>query len=233
MAGENDGAQTTTGAPEGTQSVDTTVTGDTTLLGADGKQDGDAAAKPGETGKETPNADGKDGKDGDGKAGDDAGKTDADKPIEYTAFDMPEGITIDEAALGRFTPLAQELKLDQAQAQKVVTLYAEMQAEQGRAFADQVAEWGDQTRNDAEIGGAKFEENLKVALTGLQSFGTPELTNLLNQTGLGNHPEMIRFCHRVGMALQEDKTLQPGAAGGAKLSAAQVLFDNPTSQHKR
>lgn len=52
MAGENEGAQTTTGAPEGTQSVDTSQAGNTTLLTGDATQQGDAKATPeGEAGK--------------------------------------------------------------------------------------------------------------------------------------------------------------------------------------
>lgn len=235
MAGENEGAQTTTGAPEGTQSVDTSQAGNTTLLTGDATQEGDAKAAPeGEAGKtDTKAADDDAGKDGDDKAGDKAGGDDADNPVEYTAFELPEGIELDEQALGRFTPIAKELKLDQQGAQKLVSLYAEMQAEQAKAFADQVAQWGEEAKNDKDIGGAKFDQSLKVAASGLQAFGSPELTALLNDTGLGNHPEVIRFCHRVGMALQEDKTLAPGSGAGAKVSAGQVLFDHPTSQHTR
>lgn len=235
MAGENEGAQTTTGAPEGTQSVDTTQASDTTLLTGVDKQEGDAAAKPdGEAGKTEAKGEGdKTGQDSADKAGDKAGQDGADKPVEYTAFELPEGVALDEQALGRFTPIAKELNLDQQGAQKLVSLYAEMQTEQAKQFADQVAQWGEQSKNDAEIGGAKFQETLKVAATGLKAFGSDEFTNLLNETGLGNHPEVIRFCHRVGMALQEDKALQPGAGTGRQLSAAQVLFDNPTSQPKR
>lgn len=224
MAGENEVAQGNTEATTGdTQTVDTTGAGGNTLLTTEGKQ--------GE-GTTTQDAAAGDGKvEGDGKASDKVADTNADgKPIEYTAFDLPEGITLDEAALGKFTPIAQELKLDQIQAQKLVSVYAEMQAESGKAFADQVAKWGEDARNDAEIGGAKFIENVGTAITGLKAFGSPELTTLLNETGLGNHPEMLRFCHRVGLALQEDKTLAPGSASGAKVSPAAKLFDHPTSQ---
>ena len=221
MAGEGEGVQEPTVTPVATTPpVETPPVGQT-MLGGDGTQQGEPPKDAGQ-------GDGKQGSgEGEGKPPAAAG---AETPIEYTAFDLPEGITLDEAALGKFTPLAQELKLDQAQAQKLVSVYAEMQAENGKAFADQVAQWGEDARNDAEIGGAKFTENVGTAITGLKAFGSPELTTLLNETGLGNHPEMLRFCHRVGLALQEDKTLAPGSASGAQVSPAAKLFDHPTSQ---
>lgn len=223
MAGENEGAQTTTEAPgDSTQSVDTAAKdGGTLLTNAEGKTEGEG--KTDDAGKGADDA-GKDGgKDGDGNA--DAGKD----AIEYTAFDMPEGVTVDEAALARFTPIAKELGLDQGGAQKLVDIYAEMQAESAKAFADQVSQWGEQTRNDPEIGGAKFDENLKTAITGLQAFASPELVDLLNSTGIGNHPEMIRFCRRVGMALREDKTVAPSSGAGRALSIAERMYPNHKS----
>ena len=231
MAGENEGAQTTTEAPENTaQSVATAEQGGGTLLSTDpanaaggtdtkeGKTDGaaDTGAKDGDKG------DDKGGKEGDGKA--DADKT----PLEYTDFAVPDGMQIDDALLGQFKPIAQELGLNQDQAQKFVSMYAEKVNADQKAWADQVASWADESRSDTEFGGAKFDENLGTAIKAVQAFGSPKMLDLLNTTGLGNHPEMLRFCLRVGAALGEDKTLTPGAASSRQLSAAEVLYGNST-----
>jgi len=222
MAGENDGAQTNTEAPgSSTQPVETPAQGSgTTLLTGEGsKPEGDNTAND-KAGGEGDTSNENAGNEGDGKA-------DADKPeIEYGEFALPEGITLDEQALGRFTPIAKELRLNQDQAQKFVSLYAEMQAESQQQFADQVAQWGEESRNDQEFGGAKFDENLAVAVTAVKAFGTPQLLDLLTSTGLGNHPEMIRFCRRVGMALGEDKTVAPGNGAGRQLSLEERLYPN-------
>ena len=231
MAGENEGAQTTTEAPENTaQSVATAGQGGGTLLSTDpanaaggtdtkeGKTEGaaDTGAKDGDKG------DDKGGKEGDGKA--DADKT----PLEYTDFAVPDGMQIDDALLGQFKPIAQELGLNQDQAQKFVSMYAEKVNADQKAWADQVASWADESRSDTEFGGAKFDENLGTAIKAVQAFGSPKMLDLLNTTGLGNHPEMLRFCLRVGAALGEDKTLTPGAASSRQLSAAEVLYGNST-----
>ena len=129
---------------------------------------------------------------------------------------------------GEGKPIAQELGLNQDQAQKFVSMYAEKVNADQKAWADQVASWADESRNDTEFGGAKFDENLGTAIKAVQAFGSPKMLDLLNTTGLGNHPEMLRFCLRVGAALGEDKTLTPGAASSRQLSAAEVLYGNST-----
>ena len=60
------------------------------------------------------------------------------------------------------------------------------------------------------------------AVKALDTFGTPELVELLDTYGIGNNPEMIRFFKRVGEATGEDKIVQAG--GGGSKSAADVLY---------
>jgi hypothetical protein len=38
---------------------------------------------------------------------------------------------------------------------------------------------------------------------------------VLNDTGLGNHPELVRFCCRVARAMAEDGVVRPETAGGS------------------
>jgi hypothetical protein len=35
----------------------------------------------------------------------------------------------------------------------------------------------------------------------VQNHGTPALRQLLNETGLGNHPELVRFVHRLSFLI--------------------------------
>ena len=66
---------------------------------------------------------------------------------------------------------------------------------------------------DKEFGGEKLSENLSTAKKALDQFGTPELRSLLNESGLGNHPEFIRFMFRAGKSISEDRYV--GQANGA------------------
>lgn len=136
-------------------------------------------------------------------------------PEAYEDFTAPEGVTLDEAALTEFKDIAKDLNLSQADAQKVVDLGPKLmqtwQAKQTEAITATVAKWADDTRADKEIGGEKLNENLATAKKALDAFGTPALKTLLNESGLGNHPEIIRLLHKAGTAISED-----GYVGGKR-----------------
>ena len=170
-----------------------------------------------------------------GEAGSDAGEKAGEEgsqtvPETYADFAMPEGITLDEAALTGATPIFKDLGLNQDQAQKLIDVYAaQVQAgmdQQVDAFNQQKAEWRDASAADKEFGGDAFDENVKIAQAAVNKFGTPELKQLLEDYGVGNHPEVIRFMVNVGKLTAEDV---PGATGGvanAQKSAVDVLYPN-------
>lgn len=129
-------------------------------------------------------------------------------PDTYADFAMPEGVTVDSALLSEATPLFKELGLTQEQAQKLVDFQAkQVQASsqsQVDAFNQLMNDWQEQSRNDKEFGGDKFDENIAVARSAIDKFGTPELKQLLEEHGVGNHPEVIRFMVKVGKLTAED-----------------------------
>lgn len=138
----------------------------------------------------------------------------------YQAFTLPDGMTVDDGLLGRFRSVAAGLGLTQAQAQQLVDLRAEQARQEAAAHAGQSRQWAEEARRDPEFGGAGFQTALAVADRGLASFATPELRALLDQTGLGNHPEMIRLAYRIGRTLSEPGPVQPGATPPEAMSTA-------------
>lgn len=71
------------------------------------------------------------------------------------------------------------------------------------ATETEIRGWADRSRADPEIGGA---EALQVARSMVSEFGKPSLKRTLDQTGLGNHPEVIRLLTRAGKALQKARS---------------------------
>lgn len=141
------------------------------------------------------------------------------KVADDIALKFPEGFKADEALLGKVKPLFKELGLKSEQAQKLADTFAAHQLELSKsaekesekAFADLKAGYLKDLKADKDLGGAKFDATIAAAKKALTKFGTPELTKLLDDTGFGNHPELVRFVARVGGALAEDSVA--GAKG--------------------
>lgn len=150
--------------------------------------------------------------------------TEATVPEDYT-FTMPDGVELDSAAADEFKAIAKELKLDQASAQKVADVGAKMAQRQVEQHTKLVETWVEQVKVDKEIGGDKLQENLAVAKRALETFGTPELRDVLNMSGLGNHPEVIRAFYKAGKAISEDRFVQ-GAPTATPIDPARKMFPN-------
>ncbi len=149
---------------------------------------------------------------------------------ETYVFTAPEGKEYDPQVLESFSSAAKVAGLTQDAAQKLIeTMAPAISARQ----ADQVQAihkgWLDASTTDKEFGGEKLAENLGVARKALDTFGTPELRKLLDDTGLGNHPEVLRLMYRTGKAISEDKFVG-GNPGPAVSNPLDVLY--PTSKKK-
>lgn len=153
--------------------------------------------------------------------------TTAGAEAEYK-FEMPEGVELNQEDLAKFTDVAKELKLPADAAKKLVDLAAAREVARANAFAKQVEDWGNQVKADPELG---KPENLAAAKNAIDTFGTPELRDLLNSTGMGNHPEVVRLAVKIGKAISED-TFVAGRtnAGPAPRSHADILYGTSPSK---
>lgn len=131
-------------------------------------------------------------------------------PEKYD-FKMPEGVELDAAAAEEFSVLAKELKLDQATAQKIADIGAKMAQKQAERHAETVKGWTTESKADKEFGGDNLQQNLAVAQKAIDTFGSKELKALLVSSGLGNHPEIIRFAYNTGKAISEDGFMRSGS----------------------
>ena len=141
---------------------------------------------------------------------------------------------LDPEVLTAFGDVAKELNLPQDAAQKVLDKVAPViQARQAKAIEQTKVEWATQSKSDSEFGGENLTDNLDVAKASLDTFGTDALKSLLQETGLGNHPEVIRFMYRAGKAISEDSYVgnSEGAVGQSNVpkdfnGIANALYSN-------
>lgn len=140
---------------------------------------------------------------------------------------FPEGVKVDTALVDSFKALAKETGMAPESAQKLADLYLEGQqrlaTQRAEAFEAQQKAWEAELRADKDMGGQAFDANVGVARRAIERFGSPALKQLLNETGLGNHPELARFALRVGRALAEDSVAGASAASQATQSEDAVL----------
>ena len=161
----------------------------------------------------------------------DTGAEGSDTPPDaYADFAMPEGVTLDEALLTEATPIFKKLGLNQEQAQELIDFHAgHVQAgsqKQIDDFNQLKGDWLTQSRNDEEYGGDAFDENAKLAQSAVSKYGTPEFKQLLEDYGIGNHPEMIRFMVRAGATLKEDVPGATGVQTAEKKDRVSILYPN-------
>lgn len=133
----------------------------------------------------------------------------------YEKITWPEDISIEPAKKQAFQTLAAELKLSSEQVQKLVDFETAAVRENTAKTAEEkrqtIAGWARQTK---AYYGAKLDEEISFALRAADAFGGPDFRALLEDTGLGNHPIMIRTLVGIGRCISEDAC--PGGQPAAK-----------------
>ncbi len=149
-------------------------------------------------------------------------------PEKYD-FKFAEGVVPEETGLAEFETTARELNLSNEAAQRLIDLQQQFSArvveQQVKAFEDMKATWAQQVRTDAELGGAKLDENLAIARRGYNAVVDPTFRKQLNEWGLELHPGAIRTFHKIGLLFSEDGTLVKGS-GTPKERTARDMYPN-------
>lgn len=152
------------------------------------------------------------------------------REIVYEDFKLPEGIALDEEFAGEFKNIAKELNLNQDQAQKLVDLqtkFTQTHAEKINAdFKAQVNQWKEESITEL---GPHYKAELSVIAKARQTFGTPELSKLLNETGIGNHKEVVKFFLKIGKTISEDTFKGSGDGRKTEKSLAEKHYPNTKS----
>ncbi|QNQ08319.1 hypothetical protein [Sphingomonas alpina] len=157
----------------------------------------------------------------------------------------PEGITLDPVAIEAATPVFRELGLSNEAANKLMPVAADF----ARGITDRLNQqivsevqasrkaWLDSARADPEIGGPHWSRTIATAASALDALGFTRgspFRMLLDESGLGNHPEMIRAFHKVGKAIGEDSNFTRGqSASSTRKGPAETLYpdDTPKGGH--
>lgn len=207
----------TTLLTSGTDATTTTTTAtDATATTDATKQEGDQTAKD------------KAATDAADKAKDDGKDKPQGAPEAYTDFKLPEGMDMDAEVLGEFKGLAKELNISQEKAQQLIDFQTKLATKQAEEYQAAVTKQGEQwaaaVKSDPELGGENYDKSVASAVKVIQAFGDDGLKELLNTSGLGNHPALFKFCHRVSQAISEDKFVMPGSQSNTGRKSNEEVF---------
>ena len=156
----------------------------------------------------------------------------ADEPFSVKA---PEGSEAYQADFDKFAgdmdgwlkanPNASAREALAEAAARQARLVGESQAQAMAQRDQQISAWGDELKADKDFGGEAFDKNVATAIKGLEAVGSPELRQMLDQTGLGSHPEIVRAFKKVG-ELVADAPFATGAQPAQSASPAARMYPN-------
>lgn len=143
----------------------------------------------------------------------------------YAEVTLSENSLISPAMLEAFKQHAAQIKLpaqsvqqwirlEETRLQQIAQEEHENRQEQQRAWAQQTqAQWGN-----------TWQEEVSGAVRAADAFGGPELRQLLEETGLGNHPAIIRTFAEVAKRMSEDKSVRGVASASTDKTFTQALY---------
>lgn len=144
---------------------------------------------------------------------------------DYEPAGLPEGTVIDKAALEAVTPVARELGLSNEGFSKLAGVYAtqvlpqvteavtnQILAQSAATTTGWATEAAEAVRTDTAFGGKPMADVQAVAAKALDRFGGADFRQYLADTGLGNHPAMLKAMFLAGSAISEDDTFERGGA---------------------
>lgn len=154
-------------------------------------------------------------------------ETPAAAPETYS-LKLPDGSRLDPSRVEKIASLAKERGLSNEAAQEILTReheavdqYASAQA---TVLEKEKERWLTDLKADKEIGGDNLNKKVEQASRVVKKFGTPEFSKALNESGLGNHPELVRVFARIADAMGEDNLVLPGAAPSGQASLRDLFY---------
>lgn len=149
-------------------------------------------------------------------------------PPTYEAFTLPEDVSLEPGRLKEFTDILGEFEgktkaehaFVQEFGQKAVDFHVAevrktveaLNKSLGETWEKTKTEWKDSFMSDPEIGGNRWQTTVDAATSFIRTHGgtaeqQKEFRSLMDMSGVGNHPAMIRLLASAGRAMSEGRPL--------------------------
>ena len=127
-------------------------------------------------------------------------------PETYEEFATPEGVApIGKVTDEAFRSVMKESNLTQDQAQNVLSkLGPALKQDVVDRTNAQIQSWVKDCQLDPDIGGDKLPESVAAAEAAFSAAASPELQQLVRESGIGNHPDFIKSWKWVKDRMSDD-----------------------------
>lgn len=167
-----------------------------------------------------------------GDAKGDAGKGDTPNKGETTyTLKLPDGSLLPASEIETVAAYAKARGLSNEAAQEVLAQRHDavkaFHASAMQKFSERTTQWVNEAKADKSLAGEQgqeFDANVGLAKRALNHFFGKELDAVLNETGYGNHPGVLRGFLKIAKAMGEDTLAQGVHGGGQPKDAASVLY---------
>jgi hypothetical protein len=127
----------------------------------------------------------------------------ADK-YELKRPEMAEGAKYDEEMEAAFKPIAYKAGLTPRQAQTILDEYNTVTAKRMEGYSKTMEDGVGKLKTEW---GQNYDKNIGLAGRAVKELGGDELRAMLEETGLGNHPVLIKVFAKLGQDLVEEPML--------------------------
>ena len=125
--------------------------------------------------------------------------------------------------LDGFREFAHDTGLTQDQANNILKLYGDIQEEEQESHQNGLEELRTNTTMELQKEwGKNYDGKMDYAKRAFAQFASPELSQLMDESGMGNHPEMLRVFAKVGELMGEDSLVVGTGLGSSQLSPDQA-----------
>ena len=149
-----------------------------------------------------------------------------DLNYDFSAVKNSNGENYNQNTVDFVTTVAKEMKLNNEQAGNLLKILADnYQAVQQQSVQRERTNWRAELRADPELGGENFDKTRLHLSTVMRKFGNNEVKDILNSTGLGDHPAFVRMFNAIGASMSQEVNVIKGAQPKPKFTYKDYFYN--------
>lgn len=150
-----------------------------------------------------------------------------DLKYDFSEVKNSNGENYNQTTVDFVTSVAKEMKLNNEQAGSLLKILADnYQTVQQQAVQKERTNWRAELRSDPELGGENFDKTRLHLSTVMRKFGNNEVKDILNSTGLGDHPAFVRMFNAIGASMSQEVNVIKGTQPKPKFNYKDYFYNS-------